>query len=58
MIGRIWINCRIQLSENLQRVDEFLLTAQNRFQRFDKGASNVPKLKSVLALAKIENWSI
>ena len=36
MIGRMWMNFRIQLSENLQRVEKFLLTAQKRFLRFDE----------------------
>ena len=36
MIDQIWMNFRIQLLENWQRVDKFLVTAQNRFQRFDK----------------------
>ena len=43
MIGRIWMNFRIQLSENLPRVDKFLLTAQNRFQCFDESRFQRPR---------------
>ena len=58
MIGQIWMDFRIQLSENLQRVDKLLLTAQNRFERFDEGCFQRPQVKKYLAFAKIENWSV
>ena len=40
VIGRIWMSIRIQLSKNLQRVDKFLLTAQNRLRRFNNRFSS------------------
>ena len=45
MIGQIWMNFRIQLSKNLQRIG---------FNVLMKVASSVPKWNSVLAFAKIE----
>ena len=46
MIGQIWMNFRIQLSENLQRVDKLFLTAQNRFQRFDESCLQRPQVEN------------
>ena len=48
MIGRIWMKFRIALSENLQGVDKFLLTAQNSFERFNE---------SCLQRTQVENCS-
>ena len=46
MIGRIWMNFRIQLLENFQRVDKFPLTAQNRFQHFDESCLERPPVEN------------
>ena len=45
MIVRIWMNFRIQLSENLQRVYKLLLTAQDRCQRFDESCLQRPQVE-------------
>ena len=41
-----------QLSENLQRVDKILLTAQNRFPRFDESYLQRPEVENCFGLGQ------